>query len=117
MKMSNTTKVVLILIVSAIIMLSMVNAVFAVTDLTNTLANTLTNNTTNSVTNNITNNTASTNNIAVLNTNAVNNTSTYNNTSLPNTGIVDSAPITIFIVVLGISAVYAYKKIQDYKNI
>ena len=47
----------------------------------------------------------------------INNTSTYNNTSLPNTGIGDTVPGVILVVVLGISAVYAYKKMQDYKNI
>lgn len=45
------------------------------------------------------------------------NTSNYNNTSLPKTGVEDSMPIVVLAVVLGISAVYAYKKIQDYKNI
>ena len=40
-----------------------------------------------------------------------------NNSALPNTGIEDTMPVTIMIVVLGISAVYAYKKIQDYKSI
>lgn len=45
------------------------------------------------------------------------NTSNYNNTSLPKTGVEDSMPIVVLSVVLGISAVYAYKKIQDYKNI
>ena len=45
------------------------------------------------------------------------NTSSYNNTSLPKTGVEDSMPIVVLAVVLGISSVYAYKKIQDYKNI
>lgn len=61
------------------------------------------NNTTNKATNN-----------TVLTTN---NTSNYNNTSLPKTGIGDSVPGVVLVVVLGISAVYAYKKMQDYKNI
>ena len=51
----------------------------------------------------------------ILRTN--NTTSTYNNTSLPKTGVEDSMPAIILVVVLGISAVYAYKKIQEYKNI
>lgn len=46
-----------------------------------------------------------------------NNTSNYNNTSLPKTGVGDSMPVVILVVVLGISAVYAYKKMQDYRNI
>lgn len=45
------------------------------------------------------------------------NTSNYNNTSLPKTGVEDSMPVVVLAVVLGISAIYAYKKIQDYKNI
>ena len=79
----------------------------------NTTNSTKTNNTT---TNSTTNKTVSNNatNNSVLRTN---NTSTYNNSSLPKTGIEDSLPITVLVVVLGISAVYAYKKIQYYKNI
>ena len=68
--------------------------------------------------NNTTNNTAKNNS---LNTGAVtgnkNNTSTYNNSSLPKTGVEDSIPTMLLLVVFGISAVYAYKKIRDYKNI
>lgn len=45
------------------------------------------------------------------------NTSTYNNTTnLPQTGADDYAVISI-IAVFAVSAVYAYKKIRDYKNI
>ena len=40
-----------------------------------------------------------------------------NNSSLPKTGIESSISGVVLIVVLGISAVYAYNKIQDYKNI
>ena len=56
-----------------------------------------------------------------LNTNNTNtntnNSSIYNNTNLPQTGIEDSIPTVLLIVVFGISAVYAYKKISDYRNI
>ena len=58
--------------------------------------------------------TSALNNNTVLTTS---NTSNYNNTSLPKTGVEDSMPIVVLSVVLGISAIYAYKKIQDYKNI
>ena len=51
----------------------------------------------------------------VLKTNST--ASTYNNTALPKTGVEDSMPAVILVVVLGISAVYAYKKVQEYKNI
>lgn len=54
-----------------------------------------------------------------LNTNGVrgNNVSSYNNTSLPKTGLQESLPAVLLVVVFGISAVYAYKKIKDYRNI
>lgn len=64
------------------------------------------NNVVNNVTNNTTNNTANTNK-----------NSSYNNTNLPKTGVEDAIPVAILVVVCGISAVYAYKKINDYKNI
>lgn len=66
----------------------------------------------NNTTNNKSSNTA---NSTVLKTN--NTTSTYNNSSLPKTGVEDSMPGIILVIVLGVSAVYAYKKMQDYKNI
>ena len=55
-------------------------------------------------------------------TGTLNNTSSkYNNTNkntnLPKTGIEDSIPVALLVVVFGISAVYAYKKINEYKNI
>ena len=120
------SKLVKIILIAIIIfsMILMASQVFADTDLTSTLSgnnttggnvlnisggssNNVTNNTVNNTTNNTTNN-------AVLKTN---NTSNYNNASLPKTGIEDSAPGIFMVVVLGISAVYAYKKMQDYKNI
>lgn len=54
-----------------------------------------------------------------LNTNGVrgNNVSSYNNTNLPKTGLQDSLPVVLLVVVFGISAVYAYKKINYYRNI
>lgn len=57
-----------------------------------------------------------------LNTNSNNtsnntNSSLYNNTNLPKTGIEDSIPMVVLIVVFGISALYAYNKIKEYKNI
>ena len=105
----------------------MANQVFAdnVTDLTNALWNSSSSSNSSS-TNKITSNTAlnnTTRNNTVNNTiknNSVlttNNTSSYNNTSLPKSGIEDHIPATILLVVFGVSAVYAYKKIQDYRNI
>ena len=37
--------------------------------------------------------------------------------SLSNTGIEDTIPMVTLIAVFGISAVFAYKKIRDYKNV
>ena len=71
-------------------------------------------------------NTASTNGVNLTNTltptNTANrantaNTSLYNSTNLPDTGLEDSLPVVVLIGVVGISAVYAYKKIKDYQNI
>ena len=125
MKNSKLVKVVMGAIISLIVV-TMANQVFAdnVTDLTNALGNS--SSSSNNSTNNITGNTAlnnTTRNNTVNNTiknNSVlttNNTSSYNNTSLPKTGIEDHIPATILLVVFGVSAVYAYKKIQDYRNI
>ena len=82
------------------------------TENTNT-GNTNTGNTNTRNTNTNTNrNSTNTNNTNRSNTNR-NNTSN----SLPNTGIQDSLPTVLLIAVFGISAVYAYKKIKDYRNI
>ncbi len=129
MKKTNLLKVFfgLVLSVMVIFIATSVTATDGFTDMTDTLVN-------NSTGNNATNNTSSTNtansnsnasNTNVLNSNRVNtnsnssntNSSIYNNTSLPSTGIGDSLPIAALVVVFGISAVYAYKKIKDYRNI
>ncbi len=122
MRKSNLVKVVLSILVSLVVIV-MASQVFAANDFTditqslnntsssnNTVNNTASNNTVNSV-NNTTN---KTNNTSVLKTN---NTSSYNNSSLPKTGIEDSVPVALVGIVLIISAIYAYKKIQDYRNI
>ena len=68
-------------------------------------------------TNNTNTNRANNNNSA-NNTNRTNNTNLYaNENNLPSTGIEDSMPTVLLIVVFGISAIYAYKKISDYKNL
>ena len=126
MKNSKLVKVVMGAIISLIVV-AMANQVFAdnVTDLTNALGNSSSSSNSSS-TNNITSNTAlnnTTRNNTVNNTiknNSVlttNNTSSYNNTSLPKTGIANSTPVVILIAIFGISAVYAYKKIRDYKSL
>ena len=63
-------------------------------------------------------NTANVNlNTNLSNTNSNTNSSLYNNTNLPKTGLSDTLPVVVLVVVGGISAVYAYKKISDYRNI
>ena len=85
----------------------------------NTTGNTTGTNTANTsginLTNTLTSNTANTANRA--NTTNTANTSLYNSTNLPDTGLEDSLPVVVLIGVVGISAVYAYKKIKDYQNI
>lgn len=129
MKKSTLVKIVFVMIVSLIVSLNIgqVKAAnnISFTDLTNTLDSEnqgQRNNTTGG--NNSTGNNTKGNNTSRNNTNSTtnnvmrtNNTSNYNNSSLPKTGIEDSIPSVILVVVFGISAVYAYKKIQDYKNI
>ena len=85
----------------------------------NTTTNNATaNNTTSNSTANGTNSSNSTSN--TLNTSALRNTiNTVNTvtTTLPKTGIANSTPVIILIAIFGISAVYAYKKIRDYKSL
>ncbi len=118
MKNSKLVNVVLVVIIG-LTMMFVAKESLAATDLTNTLTGNNTTNNSNIQTitgSNSTNNTTSnkTTNSTVLTTN---NTSTYNNTSLPKTGAGDVVPGIVLVVVLGISAVYAYNKVQYYKNI
>lgn len=125
MKKSNLIKLFSVLLISVMVIMFSTN-VFAAdntsngySDLTGTLSNTNTNNTntnTNTNTNNTNTNTNNTN-VNTNNANKTNNSSIYNNTNLPKTGIEDSIPVALLVVVFGISAVYAYKKIKDYRNI
>lgn len=127
MKNSKLVSIVLIVIISlSVVMIS--KDVFAAENIllditnsssSNTSSSTSSNNTTNTTnTTNITNTTNRTNTTNVLTTgNTTNTTSSYNNTSLPSTGIEDSIPGAILVVVLGISAVYAYNKIKYYRDI
>ena len=132
MKNSKLVKIVLIIIMSLAIIIATKSS-FAVTSFTDgsltgtsTTGNSITsgNNTIpgNTISSGTTGNSISSgtsgNSITPKNTVlTTSNTSSYNNTSLPKTGVEDSMPIVVLAVVLGISSVYAYKKIQDYKNI
>lgn len=126
MKKTNLLKVFSILILSVVVIFitTSVNAADFI-DMTNQLNNnTASNNTLGTNTESTNTNTNTSNSNAInTNTNRVNNntntrnSSIYNNTSLPSTGIGDSLPIAVLVVVFGISAVYAYNKIKDYRNI
>ena len=126
MKKTNLLKVFSILILSVVVIFitTSVNAADFI-DITNQLNNnTASNNTLGTNTESTNTNTNTSNSNAInTNTNRVNNntntrnSSIYNNTSLPSTGIGDSLPIAVLVVVFGISAVYAYNKIKDYRNI
>lgn len=122
MKKSNLFKVCTILVIAVMIALVLGTTVNAATDNNtfNDLSNTLrTNNSGNTNTNSNSNSNTNTNsntNRANTNTNN-NNGSVYNSNNLPDTGIESSIPIALLIVIFAISSVYAYKKINDYKNI
>ncbi len=117
MKKSNLIKLFSILLITVMVMMFSTNVLAAddgFTDLTPTVNNN--NNNTNSNTN--TNNTNKNTNTNNTNKNSnTNNSSIYNNTNLPKTGIEDSMPVAMLVVVFTISAAYAYKKIKDYRNI
>lgn len=87
------------------------------TDLTNTVGNNNSNNVNANTNSNNTNTNRTNTNTNANNTNKNNNSSVYNNTNLPKTGIEDSIPVAVLVVIFGISAVYAYKKIKEYRNI
>lgn len=129
MKRTNLIKLVSILLIGAMVAMFSV-PVFAADDdgidLTESLSgnNSNRNNNsgnTNSNSNNNNNNANTNNNNNNANNNnsnrANNNNSVYNNNNLPKTGIGDSIPVAMLVVIFGISAVYAYKKVKDYRNI
>lgn len=123
MKKSIILKSFLVILMCAMLIFA-ITPVYAATDegfediLTDNTSNTgNTGNTSN--TNSGNTNTRNTNASNVQNLNALRNTSNTVNTSnsLPNTGIADSLPTMLLVVVFAISAIYAYKKIKDYRNI
>ena len=75
------------------------------------------NNTDNSATDNTSANNTTTNNVGVSSTltPTVNNADT--NTNLPETGLEDNTMIYIVLGVSAVAAIYAYKKVRDYKEI
>lgn len=131
MKKTNLIKVISILLISVMVMLFATTVNAADDNSYNDLTSTLTgNNSSNSSNSSNTSNTNSSNSTSNTNSNSSNNTnnslnmsnntsnsSVYNNTSLPKTGAADSIPVAMLVVVFGISALYAFKKVRDYKNI
>ncbi len=130
MKKTNLIKGLSILLISVMVILFNAN-VFAAdntgfNDLTSTLGSGNSNSNSNSNSNannaNVNNanrnvNNANTNNNNKNSNSNTNGSSIYNNTNLPKTGVESSIPVAMLVVVFGISAVYAYKKISEYKNI
>lgn len=107
--------------VIAMLVMAIATVVFA-TDDTQTISNTNVNSLDALLNVNSGNNTAENNNLSAINpignTNNTNNTtSTYNNTTnLPKTGAGDYTMILV-IGIFAVIAVYAYKKIRDYKGV
>ncbi len=127
MKKLNLIKLFSILLMSIMLIMFINTMVLAAdTDLTGNLnlpisnnSNVNTNNSNTNINNNntnINNYNTNRNNTNINNTNT-NSTNIYNTNNLPKTGIEDSIPVALLVVVFAISAVYAYKKIKDYRNI
>ena len=112
MKKTNLIKVVTIILISIMVILFS-TSVFAADNDDITI---LTLNNTNK-TNTNTNTNKTNTNTNKTNTNNTNNSSVYNNTDLPKTGVESSIPVVALVVAFGVSAVYAYRKISDYRNI
>lgn len=117
MNKSNLIKKFFILVITLMCVVFTCNFVYAA-DEEDDFTDLLSNNTSNNNTNTNNNNTNTNNN--TLNTNLItttNNSTNKTNTSLPKTGLNDMMPVTLLVVVFGISAVYAYKKVKEYQNI
>lgn len=118
MSKMKTKELIICIVTFIVLVLSIITNVFAVTNIEATLGGNSTGNNVqqiqergNNTNNNAFNNTSN----AVNNTNNSNNTrNVANNTKMPNTGVDYS--ILFIVAVCGISAIYAYKKISDYKN-
>lgn len=121
----------LIVLIMGMILFTMSTSVFALDDSdsdlnfyedtsdqleTNTNTNTNANANTNANTNTSTNTNINTNTNTNVDTNVTTNSNNYN-TSLPKAGAPENALVGISITVLAITAVYAYRKTREYKNI
>ena len=104
--------VVLLVVVVLMVGVSMqVKATDNPIDVTNLLTSNETN-TTNTVNQNSTTNTAN-ESVVQPDTNKTEGSSENN---LPQTGVTEDITVMFFIIVCAVSAIYAYKKIRDYKN-
>lgn len=114
--MMKNKKLVLVFVMVILLLVTMVGVVKASNDLDIEIVNQQ-----NTATNNTDNNTAGGNNtVNEANNNVVPNTNNTvgNNTTLPQTGVEDNTILFVaFATIFAVSAVYAYKKIRDYKNI
>lgn len=91
-------------------------SLFTDTDNTNTANTTNTTNTEN--TNNASNSLLPTNNISNNTNNSAVNRNVTNTDTLAKTGLSDSkGMVTLIVVLCGVSAIYSYKKINDYKKL
>lgn len=113
MKRNSLIKGILLVTIVAILML-VTNSVYAADAivLSPTDNNAATNNS--AVDNNANTNSALTSTLTP--TTPVNNTSTLNS-NLPKTGIADNTVVFIVVGVCAVAAIYAYKKVRDYKGI
>lgn len=113
MKRNSLIKGILLVTIVAILML-VTNSVYAADAivLSPTDNNAATNNS--AVDNNANTNSALTSTLTP--TTPVNNTSTLNS-NLPKTGIADNTVVFIIVGVCAVAAIYAYKKVRDYKGI
>lgn len=117
----------LIVLIMGMILFTMSTSVFALDDSDSDLnfyedtsdqleTNTNTNTNANTNTNTSTNTNINTNTNTNVDTNVTTNSNNYN-TSLPKAGAPENALVGISITVLAITAVYAYRKTREYKNI
>lgn len=138
MKNLTNAKIILVMMIMIAVML-ISTSVFAEdssgwADLTNTLSNTspspaaatgnvvtpTATNTNTGVSTNTTTNLTPSSNTSSNSTQNTTNVTSYNSTNtsnLPETGLQDSLPLAGLIVVVAISAVYAFKKVKDYQNL
>lgn len=126
MKRTKILKAVIILIMG-IVLFTMATKVFALDDSDSELnfyvdqsnlldTNDVDDEDTNTSTSTSTNTNTNTNTSTNINTNTTTNVSNYN-TNLPKAGAPENTMMGVAVTILGITAVYAYKKIREYKNI